>query len=198
MRSKFLMSAVVAVAVLGMALPAGAATPINGTGKVHCQITGTIKFNPPLVNGGTGTGHVTVKAKLASCTGGTGDGAHVVSASSVGSATTTNHDCNDLAGPQASNLTSTVKWKVSKGSSKLNPSTVKYDTTTGGTSGSHATFDATGSSPAAGVTAGSFKNDDASAHAIITETIATILGACGKKGVKTLHIGAGSTADVTP
>jgi hypothetical protein len=192
MRPKFLLSAVIAVAVLGMALPAGAATPINGTGHVSCSITGTIKFNPALTLAGGGPGHVTLKAKLTGCSG-TLNGAHVASGSASGTETTTDHTCGDLAGPQSNTLTSTVKWKAQTGQPKLNPTTVVYTTETGNT-GPPVSFDASGSA-----TAGSFKDTtagSATAHAIITETTATILGACGKKGVKTLHIGSGTAAIV--
>jgi hypothetical protein len=191
MRSKFLLSAVIAVAVLGMALPAGAAAPINGTGTSHCAIVGIIKFKPPLKAGGTTPTLVTVKATLSGCTG-TGNGAHIASGKTIGTLNQPTNDCTALLGTSSNPLTATVKWKVPKGQPKLNPSTVKYTSTTGG-AGTPATFDAAGT-----VTAGSFHGNTASAHAVLQETAGDLGAAClGKKGIKQIHITTGSHADLT-
>ena len=189
MRSKVLLSAAIIVAAIGMALPAGAATPINGTGKFTCTIAGTIKFKPPLKNGSTAPSKVTIKAKLTACGSGTGDGAHVASGTVVGGYTTPTSDCSGLAGTSTVNLVATAKWKVTKGSNPLNPSSIQYTSVSGGATATNATFDATGT-----VTGGSFNGDTATAHAVIQESLATLAGDCGGKGIKTLHIqAAGST-----
>jgi hypothetical protein len=86
--------------------------------------------------------------------------------------------------------TGSIKWKVAKGTAKLNPSTVTL-TKTGSTT-SPVTVDSAGS-----VGAGSFKNDTAASHAVIQQSQSDILAACAGKGLKMLNIVAGSTFDLS-
>jgi hypothetical protein len=160
---------------------------IDGTGSVGtCPAAGKIAIKPGLVNGGTTPDTLKVKTKtpkLTTCSGGTGDGAHVVSASSKGTGTGANNDCASLSGPTTSNLTLVVKWKTD-GTVSLNPSTITLTSQTGGVSGNRGTFDVTGT-----VTAGSFQGDNVSAHIVTDPTLGEILTACGGKGLKKISFG---------
>lgn len=162
-----------------------AGAPIDGTGTVGtCVETGSIKIKPALTNGGTDPGALKVKAK-GTCSGGTMDGATVASLKVKGTGTTTTSDCANLAGTTTSNLTLTIKWKVTPGSQKLNPSTLTFTSQTGGVTGDgHGQFDITGT-----VTAGSFNGNPVTAHVETDATVADILTACGAKGLKKITFG---------
>ena len=163
-----------------MALP-----PIDGTGTVGtCVETGKIKLKPALVNGGTEPGTTKVKAK-GTCSGGTLDGANVVSTKAKGSGTTTTNDCVNLIGTSASNLTLTIKWKVAPGTQKLNPSIATFTSQTGGATGDgHGSFDITGS-----ITSGSFTGNPVTAHVETDQLVADLGAACAAKGIKKITFG---------
>jgi len=171
------------------ASPARAAG-IDGTGGVGtCPTTGKISIKPALNNGpDAGPGLVKVQTKPTKggvCTGGTGDGANVISGQSKGSETTTTSLCTGLLGTVHNTLTLTVKWKTAKGTPKLNPSTVTITTETGGVSGDgHGTFDVSGT-----VTAGSFNGDTVTAHVETDQSVSDVTALCGGKGVKKLTWG---------
>lgn len=170
-----------------MAGTALAGPPADGTGTVGtCSINGSIKLKPALVTGGTSAGSVKAKAKGDGCTGGTMDGANVVSFKAKGTGTTTSNDCANLLGPQPSTISLSVKWKVSKGSPKLNASTITFSTQTGGLSGDlmHGSFALSGS-----VTAGSFNGNPVSVYVETDQTLTEIGTACGAKGVKKITFG---------
>jgi hypothetical protein len=164
-----------------MAAPGGAAGPINGVGKGKCAISGTIKFNPPLKNGGTAAETVTVAASLSGCSG-TGAGATIASGTSTGSEHTPTNSCSALVGTMHNTLTTIAKWTVKAGKPALNPTTVVFTTETGNAT-NPPSFDTSGKA-----TAGSFKGDTAKAHAVIQESITTIATECGGTGVSLLHI----------
>jgi hypothetical protein len=126
------------------------------------------------------------------CSGGTGDGAHVVSAKSKGTGTGMNNDCTGLVGPTTSNLMIIVKWKTD-GTVSLNPSTISITTQNGGISTTpplHGQFDVTGT-----VTAGSFLGDNVSAHIVTDQDITEITAACGGKGLKKISFGSKPSKD---
>jgi hypothetical protein len=147
------------------------------------------------VNGGTTPDALkigTKTPKLAVCSGGTGDGAHVQSAKSKGTGTGANNDCAGLVGSQPSNLSITVKWKTD-GSVSLNPSVISITTQMGGVSSTppgHGQFDVTGT-----VTSGSFTGDNVSAHIVTDQDLNEILGSCGGKGLKKITFGSKPSKD---
>jgi hypothetical protein len=189
---KFLVGATGA-ALLLVAVPtsgAEAAAKINGTGGTHCTVTGSIKWSPGLVNGGTKPGKSSSKTNLSACTG-TGDGAHVVSAKSSSTTPQPNNACpgggaETLDVPQAKSvdITNTVKWKTD-GVVKLNDSIVHYDTqtTTVASAGFIITIELSGS-----VVSGSFAGQASTTTLVLDETALTFLSNCGtKKGVKQVN-----------
>jgi hypothetical protein len=191
MKRVIVASALASLLVGGTAL---AAPPINGTGTVgSCALIGKIKIKPALQTGNTAPGAIKAKAKSTSCSGGTLDGATVVSAKVKGAGTTATSDCNGLVGTQPSNLTVEIKWKVTKGSPKLATSTVTFTSQTGGITGdNHGSFDLTGS-----VTAGSFMGNPVSAHVETDALVADILNACGGKGIKKITFGANGASNAS-
>jgi hypothetical protein len=179
--------------VLTAASPVRAVDPIDGTGSVgNCPTRGIIKIIPGLVNGGTLPDVIKVKTKppkgfIGPCPGASGDGANVVAGKGKGEGTGTANDCGNLLGPQPSNIVLTVKWKVAKGTPKLNPSTVSITTQTGGISSSppsHGQFDVSGT-----VTAGSFLGDTVTASLITDQDLVEIAAACAAKGLKKITFG---------
>jgi len=180
---KLLGLALVATAGVGLMMgPVSAVSPINGTGTVTCSIKGTLKFSPPLKNGGTTPETISLAASLSGCSG-TGNGADVTKASAKGSEITANNACASLVGTMSNTLSTTVKWTVGSGKPKLNPSTVGFSSETGN-AGPPLSFDASGSA-----TAGSFNGDSAASHAVIQQTISQVLAACGSAtGLKSLTI----------
>jgi hypothetical protein len=160
---------------------------IDGTGSVGtCPAAGKISIKPALVNGGTLPIALKVKTKtpkLTTCSGGTGDGAHVVSAASKGGGTSDNNDCASLNGNTPSNLTLTVKWKTD-GTVSLNPSTITLTSQTGGVMGNRGTFDVTGT-----ITAGSFNGHAVTAHIVTDQVLGEILPLCDGKGLKKISFG---------
>lgn len=182
-----------AVVMSGAAL---AAAPIDGTGTVGtCPLTGQIKIKPALVNGGTAAGGTKAKGKSSgACTGGTMDGATVASFKAKGTSTTTSNDCISLLGPASTNLQFVIKWKVTPGSPKLNPSTVTFTTQTGGIAmdTTHASFDLVGT-----VTAGSFMGNPVTVHAETDQALTDLGAACGAKGIKKITFGANSLSNAS-
>ena len=115
------------------------------------------------------------------------------SAKVKGAGTTATSDCAGLVGTQPSNLTVEIKWKVTKGSPKLAPSTVTFTSQTGGITGdNHGSFDLTGS-----VTAGSFMGNPVSAHVETDVLVSDILNACNAKGVKKISFGANGASNAS-
>ncbi len=172
--------------------PSVFASGINGTGAVGtCALQGSISFKPALVNGGTSPttdGVKTKGPKGSTCSGGSGDGATIVTGAAKGSLSTPNNSCTGLIGTMNNPITLTFKWKVKSGSPHLNPSTITITSTTGGVSGDgHGTFTATGT-----VTSGSFMGDTVSATIKTDQTAGDLGTACGGKGLKKI------TFDVKP
>jgi hypothetical protein len=187
----------VGAAIIALAPSAMAAGGIDGTGTVGtCPTAGSIAIKPALVTGGTSPNALSVKTKTpkgSACSGGTGDGANVISAASKGGGTGTTNDCATLVGSQPSNLSLTIKWKTAKGTSKLNPSTISITTQTGSistTPANHGQFDVTGT-----VTAGSFSGANVSATIVTDQDVAEIGTACGGKGLKKITFGSKPSKD---
>jgi hypothetical protein len=189
--------AFVVVTVMGAGTPASAAGGVDGTGTGgSCPVAGKIGLKPALAGfpSPDTTPPATVKigaksVKGSPCTGGTGDGANVLSMKTSGSGTTPHSSCSSLVGTNMVTFTVTVKWKSAKGTPKLNPSTITITSATGGVAGDgNATFDATGS-----VTAGSFTGNSVTAHVETTSTSAALATACNGKGIKKLTFTANST-----
>jgi hypothetical protein len=186
----------VAVTSLGITT-ASAAGGVDGTGTGgSCPVAGKIGLKPPLAGfpSTDTTPPATVKISAKSvkgslCTGGTVDGANVLSMKTSGSGTTPHSSCSSLVGANSVTFTVTVKWKVAKGTPKLNPSTITITSATGGVAGDgNATFDATGS-----VTAGSFTGNSVTAHIETTSMSGDLATACNGKGIKKLAFTANST-----
>jgi len=184
MKRTILAAGLIYAATSFMTGAAMAGAPINGVGDIGtCPVIGQIKLKPALTFTASAV-PIAIKAKAASsgaCAGGSGDGTTVTAFKAKGTGTTMTGDtCTSLNGPSSSNLTLTVKWKVSKGSPKLNGSTITFTNQTGGTAmDGNATFDITGS-----VTAGSFMGNAISAHVETDQTTASLATACGAKGIK--------------
>jgi hypothetical protein len=177
-------------------VPSAKAGGIDGTGTVGtCPTAGKISIKPALVNGGTSPDTLKVGTKtpkLQTCSGGTGDGAAVVSGSSKGTGSDTSNDCANLAGTRPSNLTLTVKWKTNNGT-KLNPSVIALTTQTGGISTvplAHGQFTVTGT-----VTSGSFTGDNVSATVVTDQDLLEVGNACAGKGLKKITFGSKPSKD---
>lgn len=190
MKRVVLATGLACAAALVMNSAAFAGPPIEGTGTVGtCQVEGSIKLKPGLTNGGVPPAALKVKAKSLSCAGGTLDGANVTSIKAKGTGSTTTSDCANLVGAQPADITLEIKYKVSKGSPKLLPSTVKFTTQTGGVTGDlHGSFDVSGT-----VTAGSFNGAPVMAHVQTDQNLTDIGDACGGKGLKKITFTINST-----
>jgi hypothetical protein len=192
-------SALAAGALLMVGPAHAGAPPVNGTGAVGaCATTGQIKIKPALVTGGTSPTVLSVQTKppkgvVGPCPGATVDGATVISGKAKGSGTGTTNDCTSLLGSSPSNLVLIEKWKVTKGSPKLAPSTITITSQTGGVSSSpagHGEFIVSGT-----VTAGSFVGDTVTADLVTDQDVTELLTACGAKGIKKITIGVKASKD---
>ena len=111
---------------------AWAAAPIAGVGTTGtCLFTGKAQIKPALIIGGTQTGGVTkvggkLGTKTTPCSGGTGDGSGIIAGSVKGviGPGTGSNDCLALATTGLDPFKLGVKWKGSKGSPKLDPTTI--------------------------------------------------------------------------
>jgi hypothetical protein len=163
------------------------AAGIDGTGSIAtCPARGSIKLKPALVTGGSEVGAVKFIAKSSGlCSGGTGDGATIVGVKAKATGTTAANTCTDLSGAASSDLALTFKYKVTKGSPKLNPSTATFSIAPSGLSedGSQ-TFYLSGT-----ITAGSFTGAQVTAVVDSDEPAATLLAQCGEKGIKKITFG---------
>jgi hypothetical protein len=164
---------------IATAAPAGAATV--GTGTVKCAIGGKLTFNPPLKNGGTSAETIKVKVTLGHCTG-TGSGTTVAGGTATGTTTRPNNDCSGLAGTNTTPLVANTVWTVKTGQPALVNTKVKYTSTTGNAT-DPPSFDTTGKA-----IKGSFTGDTATAHAVLKQSLATVLNECGGAGVSVLNI----------
>jgi hypothetical protein len=170
--------------VPAMALAAG----IDGTGSIPtCPTSGIIKIKPGLMTGGVLPGEVKVVAKSSGvCSGGTGDGANIVGVKIKAAGTTATNECSNFDGTTSADLAVTIKYKVAKGTPKLNPSTGTFSLDPGDTApNGHATWALSGS-----VAAGSFTG------AAITPNIESdatavdlVAGVCSEKGLKKVLFG---------
>jgi hypothetical protein len=188
-----LAAGIIGAAMIALA-PSAMAGGVNGTGTVGtCPTTGKISIKPGLVNGGTSPDTLKIGAKNpkgVNCSGGTGDGAHVISGTSKGTGSNTANACATLNGTQSSNIMLTVKWKTDNGT-KLNPSTLSLTSQTGGISPNvHGQFDVTGT-----VTAGSFTGDNVSAHIETDQDLVEVANACAGKGLKKISFGSKPSKD---
>jgi hypothetical protein len=177
--------------------PAGASRPPpkDGTGTLHCAVSGSMKFSPPLITGGTATTEtIALKTALSGCTG-TGDGANIKGGTMKSVYQISSNDCSVYFNPSTPYVTQfgNIEWKVVVGDKqKLNVSTIQF--TSGSTSaGPPITSDQSGSS-----TLGSFHFQTVSAHTVIEQTASQIGTSCTppNKGVKSLSITTGSTFQV--
>jgi hypothetical protein len=130
---KFVLSVTGAALMLGSVALVGSvasakAAPVAAAGSITCtNVTGTLKFNPPLETNGTSTGSetTTFAGKLASCTG--GDGATIVASSAKVAESTTTNDGNSCSGFSAATLknstTFTITWKAKPA---IDPSVITF------------------------------------------------------------------------
>src|SRR5262249_44128414 len=100
MRQNLLAVTLTGAAMIALA-PLAMASGIDGTGVVgSCPDVGKIKISPGLVNGGTTAATIKIGAKSpkvgGGCTGGSGDGAHVVALKAAGLGTSATNDCTNL------------------------------------------------------------------------------------------------------
>jgi hypothetical protein len=160
--------------------------PIDGVGSIAtCPAEGSIKLKPGLVTGGAEAGAVKLSVKTSGvCSGGTGDGAPIESYKVKGAGTTSSNTCASFGGATSTDLALTFKWKVAKGSPKLNPSTATFSLEPGAVAlNGNQTLDLTGT-----ITAGSFVGAAVTAHIESDETAAVLLEACDK-GLKKISFG---------
>jgi hypothetical protein len=179
------------VTFMGLAATAAYATGVDGMGTGgSCPVTGKIGIKPPIA--GFPNPDTSPPAALkfgikgpkgSTCSGGTMDGANLISGKGKGTGMTMHSSCSGLVGPTPVNATIIIKWKSVKGTPKLNTSTVTITSATGGvnTMDGHVTFDASGT-----VTAGSFNGNSVSAHIEADQTASDLATACNGKGIKKL------------
>jgi hypothetical protein len=176
----------------GVAIASG----VDGTGAVGtCPVIGSVKIKPALVTGGTSPTNLKVKAKTSgACTGTrSGDGANVATFKAKGTGTSMTNNCTNLVGTTTSNVTLAIKWKVTAGSPKLNPSTAMFTMQTGGVAGNgNGTFDLSGT-----ITAGSFNGSNVTAHIETDSTASSLLGECSMKGIKKITFGLNGASNTT-
>jgi hypothetical protein len=181
-RRALVIAALVVMVVLAAA-PAGAVTPVVGTGTVSCHVGGGFTFQPALRVGGSTPTNVIFHTALSLCTG-TGNGVNIKGGSSRVVGTAATNDCATvLQSAQASGPQSGVlKWRVLLGTPPLVPSTITF--TSGSSSlGPPITADAGGSA-----TAGSFNGDVATAHVQLRETVSSITTKClSATGLPAIH-----------
>jgi hypothetical protein len=144
-RTSLLAAASALALLVGLAAPAGAATP--PTDVTHSTITcnsvvGTLKFNPPLTLAGdpdtTPPGSVAVKATLGGCSTNASGVTVLSGAGATGKTspiTSAHSSCNGLSGLSDSTSGDLVtKWKTATGTPKITPtaSTLHIAQTFGG------------------------------------------------------------------
>lgn len=199
-----------AAMVAGTTVASASGTPITANGTITCtKLSGTIKFKPPLVNGGSASETTTATITESGCTDtATNLPAGTVVTGSVkstlSSAGSTN-SCASLATSEPESLA--VKWSGKSGKSTVSiaGSTVSFSGYNVVANSKHDEgFQLPGNGSGGGGTSsvsGSFAGSDggASSSALVysTSTASTLAGDCAKKGIKTLTINKkGSTATV--
>lgn len=184
---KTMFAGAVLCAITTLVPAAAIAAGIDGTGAIPtCPATGKLKLKPAIVTDGAEAGGVKVTAKTSGvCSGGIGDGSTIVSYKVKASGTTTANTCTDFSGTDSSDLALTFKWKVAKGSPKLNPSTATFALQASGlTAGGDEAFHLTGV-----ISAGSFVGKEVTAWFESDDLAATLLAACSGKGIKKITFG---------
>ena len=116
-------SGVLCAAVLLSGGVANASSPVAATGSINCGLDGSVKFAPPLINGGTLAAVGKFKGSLSNCTG-THNPSGITGGKVTGSFALSTNDCNahnTSPGLEANfgPASFVVKWK---GSTKLQPS----------------------------------------------------------------------------
>ncbi|HMD47397.1 MAG TPA: hypothetical protein VKG43_14620 [Acidimicrobiales bacterium] len=159
--------------------------------------TGSLKFSPPLVSGGSASSDtITVKGALSNCT----DGSSLLTGATGklgGTLTGTSNNCLSLLGSQAVTGSLTIKWKTTPKSTPTS-SVDTPNSTTGVTAGAdgNSAFVIPGSTPSSST--GAFQGNDngasGSAYADTGETPTQLGAACAGKGIKKLTLveGAGN------
>lgn len=190
-------SGLVATATVLMAMAVGsgiahAGAPLIGVGTAgSCVLTGKASIKPALIFGGTVTPvNTSFKLKLGTkttlCSGGTGDGAGVISGAVKGAIHSTGtNDCTSLGAVGLDPFDLSIKWKLTKGSPKLAPTTIHIAATPpsainlAGPGGSiQITLTGTGTA------GGSFAGNTFTAVATTDELLTGFATACGTKGLK--------------
>ena len=180
-----LVAGIASATVIVIAGAAFAAAPIDGSGSPGtCPMKGHVKFKPALVTAGSASGTVKVTAKSsAECSGGTGDGPTIARVKIKGSGTTATNSCDNTTA--SSDLAVTIKWKASKGSPKLNPSTGSFSLQKGGVAADGSqTFELGGT-----ISGGSFTGRQIRAHIETDQSAADLQSACDAKGIKKITFG---------
>lgn len=191
MARRFLSLAATVAVTLGVgvvaATGASAAAPVNAHGSMHCTVTGTVKFKPGLVNGGTASSvAASMKLKSTSCSG----TAHVTSLKGTLAATLTSNNCIDLATKPFPASNTTVKYKSA---TKYNASTIHY-TTGAFTPTNPITFDEPGSGSSS--VAGSFVGQHPTIHLQLDQDVNALAAACAGKGLKKMSFSTNSNIDI--
>jgi hypothetical protein len=177
---------VAAAGAFALASVAHAVPPIAGIGTVGtCSLSGKASIKPGLVFGGTLTPVKTkFVGKLTGCSGGSGDGANVISGILKATINSTGvNDCAALAVVGLDAFTATIKWKTAPHTQKVLASTTNIAATPAGNivigaTGITITMNGTN---AAG---GSFAGNAVTAVAVTDETATTFATACAAKGLK--------------
>ena len=204
-RKMLIVAAAVAMPVSVVAASAGTATASTPkvdatTATVTCTgITAAAKFNPALTTAGSAASNevTSIKGSASGCT--TNDGVTVtgVKVSGVITSAGSTHTCGALASPTTETGNLTATWKTSP---KLTAksSVLPVNTVTGGVGGNgNATFKISFGTPS-----GDFQGTDAGAldatDAMTTTSIASILGSCGGKGLKSIGVTTDTNAGAAP
>jgi hypothetical protein len=163
-----------AVGVLGVGT-AGAATPVNAHGSLHCAITGKVKISPPMTFTASGTSTFTAKISSTSCSGTSG-----VTTFKGSLVATLPSQCTMLVSGFPPSHMEKVKYK---GAAKYNTSTVNF---------SNADFTVTdpitmtvpGASGTSTVSAGSFTGQHPKITLVMDQSVSTFANNCQPKGAK--------------
>jgi hypothetical protein len=193
------------VAVSGVA-NASKPPPVDATHYtlVCTGITATAKFAPPLTTAGSAASNekTSIKGSASGCTatptaGGTPIAVTAAKISGVINSPASTHTCGALATPTSESGNLTAAWKTTPKIAQKN-SVLAVSTVTGGIGANgNATFSisfAGGTGAFQGANGGASDSNDA----MTTVPIATILGSCGGKGLKSINVTANTNAGHGP
>jgi hypothetical protein len=164
-----------------LCLPSTKTKPNLGKGTFHCsKLTGTITFNPPLVNGGSSPEVEYVSMTASGCNGGTPNPISLTAKATLNAST---NDCSAF-----SNNPLPILLNVTYHLSSSSPST-STGTVMSTVAGSAVTITATGK------VTGSYPSSNAGASGTLKESASQINSSCAGSGVSSVHIASGTVSN---